>query len=91
MTFSHLPSFASYLLTHQLHEFSLEVLSLTRKLNPLLLKRFEITTYDNLKKIYLEKCKEFLQYVSKNRTSDYIETIVKKYAADELTAVKNDS
>ena len=54
-------------------------------------KRFENIPHDNLKKIYLEKYTEFLQYASENKTAQYIESAVKKYSTDEMPSIKKDT
>jgi len=91
LMFSYLPSFAEYLLTYQLHEFSQEILRLSKKLDLPLLKGLENISNKKLENLYLERYTEFLKYISKNETQRYIEDVVNRYATDEVPAIKRDS
>ncbi len=91
LTFSYLPSFAEYLLKYQLKEFSLEILRLSRQRNLPLLKWFAKLSIDKLEKLYLERYTEFLKCISKNKTQQYIEHVVNRYAIDEVPGIKSDN
>lgn len=81
--FKYLPAFAKFLLHNHLDEFAREQLELLYKFNVPLMRIFSHLNGEQLFAISKKSCEELLTILAQNKAKEYLEELLRKWAADQ--------
>lgn len=88
MGFSYLPGYAQYLKDHYLHEYILEHLKLSGKMNPAMRRYFEAFTEEELVEMSARTMTRFLDALVRNETDDMLEHSLRIWMENLMPGLK---
>lgn len=85
--FSHLPSYAAYILQHHLDDFNRHQLQLSYELKLPLLKQLATFTDEQILQLSRDSLREMLEALAQNKVAEHIEATNKKWKENQLPLV----